>query len=45
VMHKDRADRDTHLEMGFEEGWGTVIAQLAQLLEGQPLVLSQTPNS
>jgi uncharacterized protein YndB with AHSA1/START domain len=34
VMHKDRADRDSHEEMGFQDGWGTVIAQLAALVEG-----------
>lgn len=28
VRHKDRAGRDRHDEMGFEEGWGTAIAQL-----------------
>lgn len=34
VLHKDQADRDAHQEMGFEQGWGTVIAQLAALVEG-----------
>lgn len=33
VMHKDRADRDMHVEMGFHDGWGTVIGQLANLVE------------
>ena len=33
VMHKSQADRDTHEEMGFYDGWGTVIAQLAALVE------------
>jgi uncharacterized protein YndB with AHSA1/START domain len=33
VMHRDAADRDLHAEMGFHEGWGTVIAQLAAMVE------------
>ena len=33
VMHKNNADRNTHEEMGFHDGWGTVIEQLAALLE------------
>jgi uncharacterized protein YndB with AHSA1/START domain len=33
VMHKDAADRDTHKEMGFYDGWGQVIGQLAKLVE------------
>ena len=33
VMHKDRADRDTHEELGFFDGWGTVVEQLADLVE------------
>ncbi|MDQ2653173.1 MAG: SRPBCC family protein [Chloroflexota bacterium] len=33
VMHKSQADRDNHEEMGFYDGWGTVIAQLAALVE------------
>ena len=33
VMHKSRADRDRHEEMGFHEGWGTVVEQLATLAE------------
>ena len=33
VMHKNRADRDMHDEMGFADGWGTCIAQLAALVE------------
>lgn len=34
AMHKDKADRDNHEEMGFHDGWGTVTAQLAALVEG-----------
>ncbi|MEU2006881.1 SRPBCC family protein [Rhodococcus sp. NPDC019627] len=33
VMHKNNADRNMHEEMGFADGWGTVIAQLAALVE------------
>lgn len=34
VMHKSKADRDNHEEMGFHDGWGTVAEQLAKLVEG-----------
>jgi uncharacterized protein YndB with AHSA1/START domain len=30
ALHKDVADRDTHANMGFEEGWGTVASQLEE---------------
>jgi uncharacterized protein YndB with AHSA1/START domain len=33
VMHKSNADRAMHEQMGFYDGWGTVIAQLATLVE------------
>lgn len=33
VMHKDPATRDEHERLGFAEGWGTVVAQLAALVE------------
>lgn len=33
VMHKDRADRDKHEKLGFHDGWGAVMAQLAALVE------------
>jgi uncharacterized protein YndB with AHSA1/START domain len=33
VMHKSNADRNMHEEMGFYDGWGTVVAQLAKLVE------------
>ena len=33
VMHRSAADRDLHEEMGFYEGWGTVIGQLAAFVE------------
>lgn len=33
VMHKSEAGRKMHTEMGFHDGWGTVIAQLAKLVE------------
>ena len=31
VMHKSPEDAAKHAEMGFEEGWGTVIEQLGSL--------------
>lgn len=34
VMHKDPETRAWHEEMGFFDGWGTVAAQLAALVEG-----------
>lgn len=33
AMHKDRAARAMHEEAGFHDGWGTVTAQLARLVE------------
>ncbi|WP_044241455.1 SRPBCC family protein [Chondromyces apiculatus] len=33
VMHKSNADRKMHEEMGFFDGWGTCIEQLARLAE------------
>jgi uncharacterized protein YndB with AHSA1/START domain len=33
VMHKNNADRAMHEELGFYNGWGTVIEQLAHLVE------------
>lgn len=36
VMHKNDADRKMHDELGFFDGWGTVIGQLARLVEGAP---------
>jgi uncharacterized protein YndB with AHSA1/START domain len=33
VMHKDNADRNMHDELGFYDGWGTVIEQLAARVE------------
>jgi len=33
VMHKSNADRSLHEELGFYDGWGTVIEQLAKLVE------------
>jgi len=33
VMHKSPADRTMHQELGFYDGWGTVTAQLAALVE------------
>lgn len=33
VMHKNAADSRKHEEMGFQEGWGTTIEQLAAFVE------------
>lgn len=33
VLHKDQETRAWHEEMGFFDGWGTVAAQLAALVE------------
>jgi uncharacterized protein YndB with AHSA1/START domain len=33
VMHKNNADRNMHKEMGFYDGWGAVVEQLAKLVE------------
>lgn len=33
VMHRNAADRNLHEELGFYDGWGTVIEQLARLAE------------
>lgn len=33
VLHRTPEDRARHEEMGFAEGWGTIIEQLAELVE------------
>ena len=33
VLHRTEADRQKHEEMGFADGWGTVVEQLAEMLE------------
>ena len=33
AMHRNIADRNQHEELGFHDGWGTVIRQLADLVE------------
>lgn len=33
VMHRNNADRNMHEQMGFYDGWGTVMEQLARLAE------------
>ena len=33
VMHKNNADRNMHEKMGFYDGWGGVVEQLARLVE------------
>lgn len=35
VMHRNAADRKAHEELGFYDGWGTVITQLARHAEHQ----------
>lgn len=35
VMHKDSEQQQLHARLGFADGWGTVIEQLARLVEGQ----------
>lgn len=35
VRHGDRADRDRHEELGFFDGWGSVTAALASLVESE----------
>jgi uncharacterized protein YndB with AHSA1/START domain len=34
VLHKSPADSRKHEEMGFQEGWGTTIDQLAVIAQG-----------
>ena len=35
AMHRNVTDRDTHDRLGFSNGWGTVIRQLAELAESR----------
>ena len=35
VMHTNDVDRDAHERMGSCDGWGTVAAQLAALIEAR----------
>ena len=35
AMHATPTDRDKHEQLGFNEGWGTAIDQLAALIEAQ----------
>lgn len=35
VMHKSAEVRQHHADLGFEDGWGTVTRQLADLVEGR----------
>ncbi len=34
VLHKDKKDRQKHEEMGFFEGWGACLDQLAEIAGG-----------
>ena len=36
VLHSSSAHRATHDELGFYDGWGTVIRQLAEFVETTP---------
>ena len=36
VMHKSPTDCDKHRDMGFYDGWGSAIDQLARLVERRP---------
>ena len=36
VLHKDKADRDKHEEMGFFDGWNTCAAQLEEVAAALP---------
>jgi uncharacterized protein YndB with AHSA1/START domain len=33
ALHKSNADKSMHEEMGFHEGWETIVTQLAMLVE------------
>jgi uncharacterized protein YndB with AHSA1/START domain len=35
AMHRSIADRDQHEQLGFYDGWGTVIRQLAERVESR----------
>jgi uncharacterized protein YndB with AHSA1/START domain len=34
ALHRNRADRDAHEKMGFEQGWGTCAEQLGEVAAG-----------
>jgi len=36
ALHKDKADRDRHEQMGFQDGWGTCADQLEALAQSLP---------
>ena len=47
AMHRNIADRNRHEQLGFHDGWGTVIRQLADLVESPPpqnLVPTRAPR-
>jgi uncharacterized protein YndB with AHSA1/START domain len=35
AIHKDSEGRDKHAEMGFQEGWGTVVEQMVEAIKIQ----------
>ena len=36
AMHRNLADRNEHERLGFHDGWGTVVKQLAEFAERRP---------
>jgi uncharacterized protein YndB with AHSA1/START domain len=34
VMHRDESECQRHVELGFHDGWGTVVKQMAELAAG-----------
>lgn len=34
ALHRNAADRETHEQMGFHDGWGTCATQLEELAQG-----------
>ncbi len=36
VMHQNAAARQSHADMGFEEGWGLALDQLVELMQSPP---------
>jgi uncharacterized protein YndB with AHSA1/START domain len=34
AMHKDEADRQKHIDMGFHDGWGKALDQLVEYVKG-----------
>ena len=45
VMHGNRADCQRHDELGFFEGWNTVVGQLAAVVEARALHRAEPPST